>query len=758
MMTTTVRPIDLFLDKVGYQGSRNGGNHKCTCPAHDDDRESLSVKEGDDGKVLVKCFAECRTEDVVARVGLKMSDLMPIKEKARRPSGKLGPIVATYDYVDEQGVLLCQATRHEPKDFRQRQPDGKDNWIPSITNPPVRRVPYRLPELMASDPAAWVYVVEGEKDVDNLVGVGAIATCNAMGAGKWQPEYSKFLAGRRVCILPDNDEAGRKHAHQVAGSLIGVAAEVRMVELPGLPEKGDVSDWLAAGGTVEKLMQLIEATPAYIAPIPTTQTYTNGNGYHAEPDDHGENNHASGFSPLGDVFAAPPLPASAKLTAEQAQQASSVGGWFKQYLRFATEASPMTPVLFHLCAAIIALSIAVARRIYLPVGTRKIYPNLYILYVGPSTTQRKTEGMNVLEGLLQAAGMEDAFLLPERVTPEALIENLSLNIPQTFKKWSQDAQSAWLAQRSLPAQRGWLLDEASHLLDSFNRDYTAGMLPLVLDLYDSKGRGGGRLTKSYGLELIKNAYITIFGATTFAAMAEHMGKAVHWGNGLFARFTLVASDEHPAWQFWPEPLDYPEPLVRDLNFIVRSLFGDLPEASFATDKNGDAYIVHSGLEERPVDLSEEARAAWERYAKAVAHDMLTGDLVDERLHASYGRLSTMLIKVAMLGAVADAKTLPICVDAKHIWWAQGIVEAWREGLHKVITKGRGTEMRSKADEVRNVLARLRDLVRKLACTVSDIEETLEDLIKEGEIEKQEHTNRNGTKSVLYRLIQQETAI
>ncbi|WP_225783682.1 toprim domain-containing protein [Xenophilus sp. Marseille-Q4582] len=165
-------------------------------------------------------------------------------------------IVATYDYRAEDGTVLFQVVRMEPKTFRQRRPDG-DGW--SWTVKGVRVVPYNLP-FMQSRPSAPVFVVEGEKDVDRLTKLGVVATCNAAGAGKWTDEHAQFLKGRRVVILPDNDDAGRKHAQKVAKSLRGIA-EVSIVELPCLPEKGDISDWLDAGGTVEALAQLISEAP-----------------------------------------------------------------------------------------------------------------------------------------------------------------------------------------------------------------------------------------------------------------------------------------------------------------------------------------------------------------------------------------------------------------------------------------------------------------------------------------------------------------
>jgi len=173
-------------------------------------------------------------------------------------------IVATYDYRDERGQLLFQSVRREPgadgakKDFRQCRPDGKGGRTWNLQG--VRLVPYRLPELLAADPGRPVCVAEGEKDADNLAAIDLIATTNPMGAGKWKADYNQYFQGRRVIILPDNDEVGKKHAATVADNLRGVAASVLTVELPGLPAKGDVSDWLAIPGNgKEKLLELVYA-------------------------------------------------------------------------------------------------------------------------------------------------------------------------------------------------------------------------------------------------------------------------------------------------------------------------------------------------------------------------------------------------------------------------------------------------------------------------------------------------------------------
>jgi hypothetical protein len=192
----------------------------------------------------------------------------------RKPRQKRGParIVAEYDYADENGEVLFQVVRLEPKDFRQRRPDpaGPDGWSWSVKG--VRQVPYRLHELVeAIAMDRMVYVVEGEKDVDALARLGVVATCNAGGAGKWPAGLAEFFRGARVCILPDNDEAGRKHADLVGSALAAVGARVAVLDLPGLPHKGDVSDWLKSGGEASGLALMAESAAPWRAAPPQSR-------------------------------------------------------------------------------------------------------------------------------------------------------------------------------------------------------------------------------------------------------------------------------------------------------------------------------------------------------------------------------------------------------------------------------------------------------------------------------------------------------
>jgi AAA domain/Toprim domain len=164
---------------------------------------------------------------------------------------------AEYVYQLEGGTPYLRVKRTADKQFYQQHWNGS-GWVNGAPQGP--KIPYRLPELLAAEHDT-ILIVEGEKDVDALSSRGLLATTNAGGAEKWTEDLNRYFQGRDIYILPDNDAAGERHAKQVAKHLTTVAREIRIVRLPGLPEKGDVSDWLAAGGTADELARLMEATP-----------------------------------------------------------------------------------------------------------------------------------------------------------------------------------------------------------------------------------------------------------------------------------------------------------------------------------------------------------------------------------------------------------------------------------------------------------------------------------------------------------------
>lgn len=163
-----------------------------------------------------------------------------------------------YEYYDSDGDLRYQVLRYQPKSFRQRRPDGRGGWLWNMND--VEPLPYNLPEMMLN-PDAPVFIVEGEKAAERLMKLGLVATTSHGGAGKWSDALAPYFDGRNVVVMPDNDNAGKRHADQVVRALWGKANKIKRVELDGLPEKGDVVDWLFKGGTVRDLMEAVKATP-----------------------------------------------------------------------------------------------------------------------------------------------------------------------------------------------------------------------------------------------------------------------------------------------------------------------------------------------------------------------------------------------------------------------------------------------------------------------------------------------------------------
>lgn len=226
----------------GLSARRSGAGWMAKCPAHEDSNPSLSIRE-DGGKILLRCHAGCAQRDVIEALKARgLWETTSEKAWARR-------LVATYDYTDAAGELLFQVLRFDPKDFRQRRPDGHGGWIWKKG----QQVLYHLREVMESP---IVFVVEGERDVETLRSWGFVATTNAGGAkAPWLPQFTEALRGREVILIPDNDEPGRRRVLAIARALLGTAARIVVLELEGAK---DISDWFAAGHTETELIGHVE--------------------------------------------------------------------------------------------------------------------------------------------------------------------------------------------------------------------------------------------------------------------------------------------------------------------------------------------------------------------------------------------------------------------------------------------------------------------------------------------------------------------
>ncbi len=338
-LKSLTHPLNRIIARLeGRTESTNG--FEALCPAHDDHSPSLSVGHGQGGRLLLTCHAGCELTEICDSLGITESDLF---------------VLAEYTYHDDCSAPIFQVVRATGKRFWQRRPDEQGDWVNNLKG--VRPVLYRLPEVLEIAKAGGrIYVVEGEKDTESLVALGAYATTNPGGAGHWRPEFTDCLRGADVVILPDHDKAGHDHAEEVAQSLAAAAIECRIVNLPGLAEKQDVSDWLKAGGSLEELSRLADSTPEW-KPV------------------------ESAFSVNGKAEPSPPgWPDPLKESAF-----NGLAGEIVRTIEPETEGDPAAV----LANVLVMFGNAVGRGPFIRVGAEHHYANLFAVLVGATSAGRK---------------------------------------------------------------------------------------------------------------------------------------------------------------------------------------------------------------------------------------------------------------------------------------------------------------------------------------------------------------------------------
>lgn len=246
--------VDLVLSKLDKVRHAGNGWEAC-CPAHEDDKPSLTVGIGREGQVLLHCHsgAACSFGEICDALNLKPNDLWPESDKPKQKLRK----EATYVYEDADGNPVMRVIRFKDelsnKTFRQqRYENGEWEWGTQNIEKPLYRLPQVLKRISNDE---IVYVVEGEKDVHTLESLDRVATCNPGGAGaegqdKWLPQHTQALAGGKIVIIADDDKPGYAHAGHVAAELRKVGARVKVFK----PAQGkDISDHIGAGLSMSDL-------------------------------------------------------------------------------------------------------------------------------------------------------------------------------------------------------------------------------------------------------------------------------------------------------------------------------------------------------------------------------------------------------------------------------------------------------------------------------------------------------------------------
>jgi hypothetical protein len=239
-------------------------------PGHSGGDRSLSVRPdaGAPDGFLVHSFSgddPIRCKDYVrTKLGLALKDAKSKVNKIKRGNSSArpySPTVAKYTYRTADGAPYLQVHRSAAKDFFQYHWDG-ENWIKNA--PAGKSLLYRLPELAKTPISTPVHITEGEKDADALAKLSFVATTNPNGAANWKDDdLNEYFRDRHVYLHEDNDDDGRKRVLKIARALHPIAASVRIVRLPGLPPKGDVSDFLITDTAAVKFKQHCEAAPIW---------------------------------------------------------------------------------------------------------------------------------------------------------------------------------------------------------------------------------------------------------------------------------------------------------------------------------------------------------------------------------------------------------------------------------------------------------------------------------------------------------------
>ena len=231
-----------------YGGDWTGNQGAFPSPGHSKSDRGMTIKDADGGDVLIYSHnggdwqsvkAECR------RLGL-------IPDRAANDDRRRTRDVASWDYHDANGKVAFRKVRMAlaggDKSYRIEHPDGRGGWAKGRGS--ADPVPYRLPDLIAAAPDASLFMAEGEKQADKLASWGLLATS----LRDWRRDYEEYVAGRRVVLLPDNDEPGAVIAEKARALIAAAGGKPVVIELPGLPAKGDVMDWNGDRATLERLV------------------------------------------------------------------------------------------------------------------------------------------------------------------------------------------------------------------------------------------------------------------------------------------------------------------------------------------------------------------------------------------------------------------------------------------------------------------------------------------------------------------------
>lgn len=489
------------------------------CPIHGkDENPSLDVNPTKNKWICRVCNIGGGAWGLAAHLaGLDLNDKPQVRDWLREhgylpdDTSPRPQAICTYSYTDEEGKEIFQAVRFEPKAFKygHHAPDGKWTW--DLDGVP--RVLYNLLEVKLADE---VWIVEGEKDADNLKSWELSATTSPMGAGKWRDEYNEWLRGKAVRIIPDNDGPGEDHARDIARRLTGIAREVSIIKLPELPPKGDFSDWQSDGHTLQELLDLRSSSVT----VPPEDLFTAP--HRADVDS-----------------AAPDRPTSKNATPPEPLKQDALYGLAGEWCKIvAPHSEADTPA--HLIQFLLGFGSAIGRSAYFRVSATEHHSNLFALLVGSTGKSRKGTSWGQDRSVLNS--LDDHWLDRREMSGLSTGEGLIYHVrdPRPAPTWSgkskrrtsdpEDEGDPGVADKRLLVMES----EFARALKVAEKDGST-LSAIIRDAWD-----GGRLSvlTKKDSQQATGAHISILGHITVAELRKRLTDE-SMANGFANRFLFV---------------------------------------------------------------------------------------------------------------------------------------------------------------------------------------------------------------------------
>src|SRR5664279_2236080 len=376
----------------------------------------------------------------------------------------------------------------------------------------------------------------------------------------------------------------------------------------------------------------------------------------------------------------PTLAKSAQLSDKLVAAGETVGIFHRDCLSWLSKRSPMTPRIFLESVPQCAVGLAVARRCVLRLGFGEVFPNLYYLWVAPTTYYHKSTGLNAITDMVRDTVPH--LLLPATTSPEMLVAKLAGKRPANYEKLLPFEQRNEDLAARFAGQRGIIIDEASKML--IPKKYMEGHTETMMEMFDAPRRLERELRGDGKLIVYKPA-LALIGATTPARLGRYITDS-EWEDGLMARFLCLTPTEREIKCILNgqdlDTHDFPPDLKARLLRIYNSFPQPPDEAVLHSLDEPVRHPAVSALMDQGVfDLFNAYYAA--------LHDMTDPRRnLDERLRGNYGRFSTMALKLALCLAIMDWADTSVQgaprITTAH--WARGQIfaEAYRASAHRLL--------------------------------------------------------------------------